>query len=49
MLIAGGHVDVCGLCCCQGAMVLLQLQPLLISVACVTTKSHADVHGLGCS
>ena len=32
----------------SGSMVQLQLGSLLMSVALVTTKGQADIHGLGC-
>lgn len=31
-----------------GSVILLQLGAVLMSMACVTIKGHADVHGLYC-
>lgn len=44
------HADVSGPCCHQGlisgSLLLLQSEPALLPVACVTTEGHMDIRGL---
>lgn len=48
-LCPGGHVNVHGLCCCQGTWwcpwSLLWQNVMLMSVVCPATGDHAEVHG----